>query len=183
MKKTLFPLCALAFSRSASFIRPRPRPGPPPASPCGTARCSPPFSPCMALSGYLISSRLIRRLSPAPLALAAGWLGGYPMGAKTAADLYRAGRITKKQGNRLLLLACAPSPMFLTLLSRRLPFEAFPRRKPVMPGRRLRSPRTLLRPSLPCGREEGNRRRPAKRRKAPPGIRPPWRPFWPLRTP
>ena len=49
-----------------------------------------------------------------PLVLTAGWLGGYPMGAKTAADLYRAGRITKKQGNRLLLLACAPSPMFLT---------------------------------------------------------------------
>ncbi len=74
----------------------------------------PTLLPCMILSGYLISSELVRRLPPLPFALVTGWFCGYPMGAKTVADLYRAGRVAKEEGNRLLLLCCGPSPMFLT---------------------------------------------------------------------
>ena len=47
-------------------------------------------------------------------ALLAGLLCGYPMGARTTADLMRRGAISGREG-RFLLAACAcPSPMFLT---------------------------------------------------------------------
>lgn len=74
----------------------------------------PTLLPCMVLSGYLISSSLICHLPPAPLAFVAGWFCGYPMGAKTIADLWKNGRISEKKGKRLLRLCCMPSPMFLT---------------------------------------------------------------------
>ena len=114
MKKTLFPLCALGLFAFCVLHPAQAASGAASGLSLWYSTVLPSLFPCMVLSGFLISSRLIRRLPPMPLVLTAGWLGGYPMGAKTAADLYKAGRITKKQGNRLLLLVCAPSPMFLT---------------------------------------------------------------------
>ena len=74
----------------------------------------PTLLPCMILSSYLISSSLVNSLPPGPFAFIIGWFCGYPMGAKTIADLYRNGRISKKYGDLLLILCCEPSPMFLT---------------------------------------------------------------------
>ena len=74
----------------------------------------PTLLPCMVLSGYLISSSLICRLPSGPLALVTGWFCGYPMGAKTVADLWKSGRVSGQEGRRLLRLCCMPSPMFLT---------------------------------------------------------------------
>ena len=74
----------------------------------------PTLLPCMILSGYLISSSLICHLPPAPLALVTGWFCGYPMGAKTIADLWKSGHLTETDGKQLLRLCCMPSPMFLT---------------------------------------------------------------------
>ncbi len=74
----------------------------------------PTLLPCMVLSGYLISSSLVQILPPAPLVFVTGWFCGYPMGAKTVADLWKSGRLSEKAGKRLLRLGCMPSPMFLT---------------------------------------------------------------------
>lgn len=53
-------------------------------------------------------------LSPACApALVLGMLGGYPIGAKTAAELYAAGRITKEEGERLLAFCSNAGPAFL----------------------------------------------------------------------
>lgn len=46
-------------------------------------------------------------------ALLAGLLCGYPMGAKTAADFLREGRISAEEARMLLAVAGCPSPMFL----------------------------------------------------------------------
>lgn len=48
-----------------------------------------------------------------PYALIFGWFCGYPMGAKTVADLCRAGKITRQEGNFILPAANQASPMFL----------------------------------------------------------------------
>ena len=182
MKKTLFPLCALGLFAFCVLHPAQAASGAASGLSLWYSTVLPSLFPCMALSGYLISSRLIRRLPPAPLALAAGWLGGYPMGAKTAADLYRAGRITKKQGNRLLLLACAPSPMFLTgFLGASL--------LRLSPGESLLCLAAVYAPpvlfyavsSLRAGRREPKET--CKEEEGPSGDPPPWRPFWPLRTP
>lgn len=74
----------------------------------------PTLLPCMILSGYLISSSLLQYLPPAPLAFITGWFCGYPMGAKTIADLWKNGRLSETDGKQLLRLCCMPSPMFLT---------------------------------------------------------------------
>ena len=49
----------------------------------------PTLLPCMVLSGYLISTGLMEKMPPAPFAFLIGWFCGYPMGAKTIADLYK----------------------------------------------------------------------------------------------
>lgn len=46
-------------------------------------------------------------------ALIFGWFCGYPMGAKSIADLLRTGKITKQEANFLLPAANQASPMFL----------------------------------------------------------------------
>lgn len=74
----------------------------------------PTLLPCMVLSGYLISTGLMEKMPPAPFAFLIGWFCGYPMGAKTIADLYKKRSISKEYGSRLLILCCEPSPMFLT---------------------------------------------------------------------
>lgn len=53
-------------------------------------------------------------LSPACApALVLGMLGGYPIGAKTAAELYAAGRITRQEAERLLSFCSNAGPAFL----------------------------------------------------------------------
>lgn len=47
-------------------------------------------------------------------ALMAGLLCGYPMGAKTTADFVRDGKLSSREGKRLLAMAGFPSPMFIT---------------------------------------------------------------------
>ncbi len=46
-------------------------------------------------------------------AVITGFLCGYPMGAKTAADLTRTGRISRAEGNYLLMFCNNVSPMFI----------------------------------------------------------------------
>lgn len=46
-------------------------------------------------------------------ALITGWLCGYPMGAKTANELYSLGHITRSEATYLLSFVNQPSPMFL----------------------------------------------------------------------
>ena len=70
----------------------------------------PTLLPCMVLSGYLISTGLMEKMPPAPFAFLIGWFCGYPMGAKTIADLYKKRSISKEYGSRLLILCCEPSP-------------------------------------------------------------------------
>lgn len=41
-----------------------------------------------------------------------GTLGGYPVGAKTAADFYKSGKLTENEAQRLLFWAVNPSPAF-----------------------------------------------------------------------
>ena len=48
-----------------------------------------------------------------PYALIFGWFCGYPMGAKTVADLLKSGKITEKEGDFILPAANQASPMFL----------------------------------------------------------------------
>ena len=155
MKITLFPLCALGLFAFCVLHPAQAASGAASGLSLWYSTVLPLPFPLHGAFRYLISSRLIRRLSPAPLALAAGWLGGYPMGAKTAADLYRAGRITKKQGNRLLLLACAPSPMFLTGFLGASLLRLSPRRKACYAWPPSTLPPYSFTPSLPCGGKKG----------------------------
>ena len=46
-------------------------------------------------------------------ALLLGLIGGYPIGAQTTADLYRAGLVTREEGERLLAFANNSNPVFL----------------------------------------------------------------------
>lgn len=87
----------------------------------------PTLLPFMLCSGLIVSwngvSYLTRPLSPVfkllrlspegGYAFLCGLLCGYPMGAKTAADFVKEGRMTAAEGKRLLAIAAFPSPMFL----------------------------------------------------------------------
>ncbi|QAY65561.1 nucleoside recognition domain-containing protein [Paenibacillus protaetiae] len=63
-----------------------------------------------------VTSRLLKLPGDSGLALAAGWMSGFPAGAETAARLVRAGRLTPSQGNRLLALAHMPNPVFMMVV-------------------------------------------------------------------
>ncbi|RZS92894.1 hypothetical protein [Cuneatibacter caecimuris] len=74
-------------------------------------------------------SRLFMKLtSHGTYALLIGLLCGYPAGMKTAADLYRGGRLEQEESRRLMACLSFPSPMFLTgyiytgLLAQSFPF-------------------------------------------------------------
>ena len=81
----------------------------------------------MVVSSLLISLGFGAWLSPflAPLmalyslpgeagaAVVLGLVGGYPIGARTAAQLYREGRLTRGEGERLLTFANNSGPVFL----------------------------------------------------------------------
>ncbi len=88
----------------------------------------PTLLPFMILSGLLISTnsivyldrifgpffrRLFRTSENASFAIIAGFLCGYPMGAKVTADLLRQGRISKTEGQYLLSFCNNTSPMFI----------------------------------------------------------------------
>lgn len=88
----------------------------------------PTLLPFMILSGLLISTNSIiyldRIFAPlfcrlfgisqnASFAVVAGFLCGYPMGAKVTADLLRQGRISQSEGQYLLSFCNNTSPMFL----------------------------------------------------------------------
>lgn len=89
----------------------------------------PTLLPFLILTGILLHTNTIEKtLKPfAPVwktslglshwgayAFFTGMLCGYPMGAKTAADLYKNGRISKKEAHYLLTFSNNPSPAFLT---------------------------------------------------------------------
>ena len=57
-------------------------------------------------------SRLFRLPGAAGSALLLGLTGGYPIGAKTAADLYRSGRLTREETQRLLTFCNNANPAF-----------------------------------------------------------------------
>lgn len=70
--------------------------------------------------GFGRSSRLAGLMTPlfrqpgaAGTALVLGLVGGYPIGAQTAADLYRQGRLTADEARRLLAFCNNSNPVFL----------------------------------------------------------------------
>ncbi|MCD2491110.1 hypothetical protein LQE92_00535 [Lacrimispora sp. NSJ-141] len=114
MKKLWFPLCMLllflfCISHPAEAI-----PGAAAGLSLWYCTVLPTLLPCIVLSSYLISTELVKKLPPGPFAFVIGWFCGYPMGAKAIADLYKTGRLSREDGNLLLILCCEPSPMFLT---------------------------------------------------------------------
>ncbi len=62
---------------------------------------------------YPVFHRIFGCSSNGCFCLAAGFLCGYPMGAKVAGDLVRQGRITEEEGNYLLIFCNNASPAFL----------------------------------------------------------------------
>ena len=64
-----------------------------------------------ALRGLMVPLYRLPGTAAAPLVL--GLLGGYPIGAQTTADLYRAGLVTREEGERLLAFANNSNPVFL----------------------------------------------------------------------
>ena len=88
----------------------------------------PALFPFLVVSSLLLSLGLGELLSPMlaglmePLfrvdgvgssALQLGLVGGYPIGAKTAADLYRGGRLSRPEAERLLAFCNNSNPVFL----------------------------------------------------------------------
>ena len=59
-----------------------------------------------------VMSRLFRLPGAAGSALLLGLTGGYPIGAKTAADLYRSGRLAREETQRLLTFCNNANPAF-----------------------------------------------------------------------
>ena len=57
-------------------------------------------------------ARLFRLPGTAGSALLLGFTGGYPIGAKTAADLYRSGQLTREETQRLLTFCNNANPAF-----------------------------------------------------------------------
>lgn len=64
-----------------------------------------------ALEGLMVP--LFRIPGAGSAALVLGLVGGYPIGAKTAADLHRAGLISRDEGERLLAFCNNSNPVFL----------------------------------------------------------------------
>lgn len=62
---------------------------------------------------FRLLARAYRLPEEAAPALALGLTGGYPVGARMAAELKKAGRLTAEQGAALLCCAFGPSPAFL----------------------------------------------------------------------
>ena len=67
------------------------------------------ISPCF--SGLMTS--LFRLPGTAGSALILGLIGGYPIGARTAGDLYRSGLLTREEAERLLMFCNNSNPAFL----------------------------------------------------------------------
>lgn len=67
------------------------------------------------LSPYLsgLMSGLFRLPGPAGSALLLGLAAGYPVGARTAAELYRSGQLTRGEAERLLTFCNDSNPVFL----------------------------------------------------------------------
>ncbi len=114
MKKLFFPLAVLLFFLLCILQPEKAVAGAAAGLSLWYCTILPTLLPCMILSGYLISSNLICHLPPAPLALVTGWFCGYPMGARTVADLWKSGCLSEADGRGLLRLCCMPGPMFLT---------------------------------------------------------------------
>lgn len=62
---------------------------------------------------YPFVHRILQLSENGCYALVVGWLSGYPLGAKTAADLYRSGQISRQEAQYLLVFCNNASPMFL----------------------------------------------------------------------
>lgn len=59
-----------------------------------------------------LTSKLLRVSSEAALAVIMGLIGGYPVGAKTVAELYEGGVITRNEAERLMFYCINASPAF-----------------------------------------------------------------------
>ncbi|SDT44880.1 sporulation integral membrane protein YlbJ [Paenibacillaceae bacterium GAS479] len=68
--------------------------------------------------GVLLSPlmRLLRLPGSAGWALVQGWTSGFPAGAAATGKLVTTGRLTQRQGQRLLALAHSPNPLFLIVV-------------------------------------------------------------------
>lgn len=63
-----------------------------------------------------LARRLFGLSGDSGLAVAAGWMSGYPAGAETTAGLVRSKRISPEEGGRLLALAHMPNPVFMLVV-------------------------------------------------------------------
>lgn len=70
--------------------------------------------PFILASRLMAASRLMDRFSPRTCGILMGFLCGYPMGAVWASSLVQSGRISRQEGQQMLLFCNQPSPMFLT---------------------------------------------------------------------
>ena len=70
----------------------------------------PSLFPFFLISIYLTGNLSGERLIPV---LVSGFLGGYPVGAQTAAESFRSGRISRDRANRLLMFCSQAGPAFL----------------------------------------------------------------------
>ncbi|OXM15948.1 hypothetical protein [Paenibacillus herberti] len=68
--------------------------------------------------GVLLSPlmRLLRLPGSAGWALVQGWTSGFPAGAAATGKLVTSGRLTRREGQRLLALAHSPNPLFLIVV-------------------------------------------------------------------
>lgn len=73
----------------------------------------PSLLPCMILSLYIQQFPILKRLGYYRYTILIGFLCGYPMGAKTACDLYKNCMLTKEQVCRLIGFCNNASPSFL----------------------------------------------------------------------
>ena len=62
---------------------------------------------------FFVLSALLTASLPRSGLVAAGILGGYPVGARSAAQAYRAGQLSKRDASRMAVLCNCPGPAFL----------------------------------------------------------------------
>ncbi|WP_424765828.1 nucleoside recognition domain-containing protein [Paenibacillus sp. sgz302251] len=63
-----------------------------------------------------LMGRLFKLPGEAAIAIALGWMGGFPAGPEAVASLRKRKLVTKQQGQRLLALAHMPNPLFMIVV-------------------------------------------------------------------
>lgn len=78
---------------------------------CGSS-VIPALFPYMVMVNFLVGTGILQRFPAAAQAFLLGALGGYPMGARTAAALYTSGAVSREEARRLTLFCNNASPAF-----------------------------------------------------------------------